>query len=217
MPFRQGVVGQSRQCAEYCQIGVFFDGAAQDALMTGRGRLAQDNAGNGRFRLEMLQTREQRRRGPGHLGTVKADDNRAAQSAGQTGGGAGTLRVQPVIQAAIAFQQRQQRRLRGEPAARSRYAEQEIPAQLLRRQKIRIEIAGRASGSQREPGGVNIVRPFLEGDNFPAGRAQGSRQTEREQRFAAAAGNGGNTEPGTAAVRWGNGHVIHRQFPSGRI
>ena len=215
VPFRQGVVGQSRQCAEYGQIGIFLDGAAQNALMTGRGRLAQDNAGNGRFRLEMLQTGEQRRRSPGHFSAVEADHDGAAQGAGQAGGGAGTLRVQPVIQAAIAFQQRQQRRFRGELTARSRYAEQEIPAQLLRRQKIRIEIAGRSSGSQREPGGVNIVRPLLEGDNFPAGRAQGSRQTERKQRFAAAAGNGGNTEPGTAAVRRGNGHVFHRQFHQG--
>ena len=214
VPFGQRIFRQTRQRAQHGQIRIGFKGMAQQVFMPGRAHLVEHHAAEPQARFKTEHALNQRGRRAGHLGAVQAEQNGAVQNAGQLRRGAGTPHIQTVKQAPVAFHQPQNiprvSRQRGHGADKKR-------AQPGGRQKKGIQIGGRSPGCQSQPGRVDVIRPFFKGSNRYPGVGQRPRHSEREQRLAAPAGQGGHAEPGQGAGKLRRGGRKSAHKPPGAV
>ena len=187
VPLRQGIAAEAGKNAEHGNVGIAFDGPAQHGAVTLSGHVVQNDARKVQILLEIRHAGNDGRRGAGHFGAVHGEHHGGLQKLRHMRRGTGTLKVASVEEAAVAFNDGDVGPAPGADAA-------ELTCEGLVAQKVRVKAGGRLSRSQGEPGVVDVVRPFFAGLHGESPPGEEAGESERNQSFAASAGESGNDE-----------------------
>ena len=150
--------------ADDLQVGIGLDGVTEFQFLPRAPHLVENNAGDQHLGIEILIAEQQRRHAARHAQCVDHQHHRRAEQFCQRRAGIAAQRVDAVVQALVAFDQRQIGVDRRAGAERD---------DLLVRLGVEIEIVAGPSGGAGVPHRVDIVRPFLEGLHRQAALGEG--------------------------------------------
>ena len=166
---------QPRHDAQHRQVGVAFHGLADNGFVPGGGDLVEDHPGKAQARLKGLAAEHQRSHGAGGLGAVDHQQHRQVEEQGQFRGGVLARHAHSVVEAAVALDHRK---------GAVRQVTLEGGDDGLWRHQVRVEVVAGSARGLAQPAGVDIVRPFFEGDHAVLAAAQGGDQPHRDHGFA---------------------------------
>ncbi len=167
--------GVARQSAQYAQIGVIFDRLAQFAFLPRRAEFVENDARDFHVAVEVLVAEEQWRYAARHADRIDDENDGRAQKLGERGAGVRSLRIDAVMQALVAFDER-------EIGVAIMLA---VDAENLRRALgVEIEIVARPAAGAREPHRIDIIRPLLVSLHFQASRGKGGGEADGDRRLA---------------------------------
>ena len=212
VPFRNGIFRQAGNFTEHRDAGMAFNGLSCQPAVPRRPDLIEHHPGQS-HRFEGGQSGHYGGGRASHLGAVEGKDHRRVKRPRQSRRGAGAGRVASVVQPAVAFDDSDAIR-RSLPVFHAEGVLKQRQQSFVR-QKERVQIHRPPSRGQTEPGGVNVVRPFLVRNDLPAPLAQGAGQTERKQGFAPAPGQARDDKTGKDGAAHAQIILRGRHLPSG--
>ena len=140
--------------AEHRDVGVMFDHGAQFGFVTRAAELIQNYAGDADIAIECLVAEDQRGDAACHAAGVDDQHHRRGQQVGERGVGVRAIEIETVVQSFVAFD---------EADIRARRACSEGAQDFIAPHEEEVEVVAVAAGGAREPQGIDVVRPFLNG------------------------------------------------------
>ena len=101
--FRKDLALEARDRPQHRNAAVAFDGAADDVFVAGPGDLIEHYAPDGHLGVEMLATQHHGGGGAGPHGAVHHQHHGGGQKFGQLAGAIGSLGIETVVEATVAF------------------------------------------------------------------------------------------------------------------